>query len=201
MSMSTTSTDSVDQEDMLGLQAGREVCLDRLMERHGGRLFRYLVRVLQDETEAQEVAQETFVRVFLHRARFEVGQRFSGWLYSIATNLGRDVLRRRQTRRSHAVSVMEGAALRTELGGGGEAGGDPHGELARRERGELVREAIGGLAEDLREVVILSEYEGLSHAEIGEVVGCSAKAVEMRLYRGRQVLRERLRPLMGDGAE
>ncbi|MFM1945300.1 MAG: hypothetical protein RI897_4282, partial [Verrucomicrobiota bacterium] len=81
--MSTTSTDSVDQEDMLGLQAGREVCLDRLMERHGGRLFRYLVRVLQDETEAQEVAQETFVRVFLHRARFEVGQRFSAWLYSI----------------------------------------------------------------------------------------------------------------------
>ncbi len=198
MTMSTTSTDSIDHEDMLGLQAGREVCLDRLMERHGGRLFRYLARVLQDEVEAREVAQETFVRVFLHRASFDSRQRFSGWLYRIATNLGRDVLRRRQTRRSHAASVMEGVALRTELGGGGEVGEDPHGELAQRERGELVREAIGELSEDLREVVLLSEYEGLSHAEIGVVLGCTAKAVEMRLYRGRQVLREKLRPLLAD---
>ena len=78
---------------MAQLAAGHDAALNDLMERHGEKLFHYLVRSLQDEAEAADVAQETFVRVYQNRAKFKTDAKFSTWLYTIATNLVRDRFR------------------------------------------------------------------------------------------------------------
>src|SRR5260221_12627521 len=83
-------TDEQDRNDMARLAAGHDAALNSLMERHGERLFHYLLRQLNNETDAADLAQESFVRVYQNCARFRTAQRFSSWLYAIATNLLRD---------------------------------------------------------------------------------------------------------------
>lgn len=177
---------------MAQLAAGHGPALDQLMERHAERLFHYLVRALQNEDDAADLAQETFVRVFQHRARFDPRQKFSTWLYAIASNLVRD--RYRWRKRHPQVSLdAENEATGNDFG---ESLPDPApsaGEMAqRKERAEAVRLAVAALPEQLRVPLILSEYEEKSHAEIGVILQCSAKAAEVRIYRARRQLRASL---------
>jgi len=189
--MQAEGTDQLDRDDMARLVAGHDGALNSIMERHGERLFHYLLRQVNNELDAADLAQETFVRVFQNRTRFKPEQRFATWLYAIATNLLRD--RFRWIKRHPEVSLEKpndaGATLEDTLP---DVTASP-GELAeRRERAEEVRRAVQALPEELRTPLILFEYEGLSHAEIGAVLGCSAKAVEVRLYRARGQLRKQL---------
>src|ERR1041385_7972682 len=91
--MNEPGTEQQDSSDMQRLVNGNDAALNNLMERHGERLFHYLIRQLQNEEDAGDVAQETFVRVYQHRAKFDPRQKFSTWLYTIATNLVRDRLK------------------------------------------------------------------------------------------------------------
>src|SRR5436853_4317643 len=86
----------LDQADMERLASGRDSALNSLMERHAGKLVNYLVRCLQNEEDAADTAQETFVRVYQNRSRFDPRQKFSTWLYAIATNLVKDRYRYRE---------------------------------------------------------------------------------------------------------
>ncbi len=177
---------------MAQLAAGHEASLNELMERHGQRLFHYLIRMLRDESDAEDLAQETFVRVYQNRAQFDSTRRFSTWFYAIATNLARDRLRWRE--RHPQVSLEQELpgteqSLRDVLP---EPGADPGQATVAAERAELVRRAVGALPEELRVPLMLAEYEAQSHAKIGAILNCSPKAVEMRIYRARQQLREAL---------
>lgn len=182
-----------DRADMERLVQGEERALDRLMSRHSGRLYAYLFRLLQNVGDAEDLAQETFVRVFEHRHRFDPGREFGSWLYTIATNLVRD---RYRWRSRHPEAPLPDPASGHPGEGWGEDGWDPGpvpGQgLVEEERSLAVRRAIAHLPTELREAVILAEFEERSHAEIGEILGCSAKAVEMRVYRARQALRQAL---------
>lgn len=181
---------------MARLAAGHDAALDDLMGRHGERLFHYLVRALQNEDDAADLAQETFVRVHRNRRKFDPRQKFSAWLYAIATNLCRDRLRWR-ARHPHVSLQAEPADGSPGLGETlPSATGSPAEELAAAERIETVRRAVQNLPEDLRLPLILAEYEDQSCAEIASVLKCTAKAVEMRLYRARQQLRARLADLL-----
>src|SRR5688572_32496688 len=87
-SMNAPSGDDLDELDaanMTRLATGHDVALNALMEGHGERLFHYLLRCLQNEDEAADLAQETFVRVYQHRAKFDARKKFSTWLYAIAS--------------------------------------------------------------------------------------------------------------------
>lgn len=113
--MTDAGPDAQDTEDMVRLAAGHDAALNELMERHGEKLFHYLIRCLQDEEEEADLAQETFVRVYQHRAKFDSGQKFSTWLYTIASNLVRD--RHRWRARHPQVSLnAEHEETGTELG-------------------------------------------------------------------------------------
>jgi len=185
------NTDQEDREDMERLSEGHDAALNRLMGRHSERLFHYLLRQLNNESDAAELAQETFVRVYHHRARFDPRQKFSTWLYAIATNLVRDRFRWHQRHPQVSLDAErgEGGAILETLPDGAASASE---QMAAEERAVEVRAAIESLPDDLRSPLILSEYEGLSHAEIGAVLNCSAKAVETRLYRARNHLRKRL---------
>ncbi len=188
--------DELDLADMGRLASGQDAALNDLMDRHGGKLFHYLIRCLQDEDDAADLAQETFVRVYRQRAKFDPGQKFSTWLYAIASNLVKDRYRYR-TRHPQVPLDAEKRAARGDFGEN-QAGHEPLPDqaLEAEERAEAVRRAVAGLPEELRTPLVLSEYEELSHAEIGAILSCSAKAVETRLYRARKLLRTVLRSLL-----
>jgi RNA polymerase sigma-70 factor, ECF subfamily len=184
-------TDEHDREDMARLAGGHDSALSVLMDRHGARLFHYLLRQLNNETEAADLAQETFVRVYQNAGCFRPEQRFSTWLYTIATNLLRDRFRwhKRHPQISLEAETTTGAALKETMA---DSAASPSEQAENSERAEEVRRAVQGLPAELRTPLILFEYEGLSHAEIAAVLNCSAKAVELRLYRARGHLRKQL---------
>ena len=192
------STDQEDRQDMARLNAGHDTALNALMDRHSERLFHYLVRQLNNESDAADLAQETFVRVYHHRARFDPGQKFSTWLYAIATNLLRDRFRwhKRHPQVSLDAEREENSSILDALPDGAAS---PSEQISAEERAAEVRAAIESLPEELRTPLILSEYEELSHGEIGAVLNCSAKAVETRLYRARNHLRKRLTGILQRG--
>jgi RNA polymerase sigma-70 factor (ECF subfamily) len=168
------------------------------MDRHSLRLFHYLLRTLQSEEDAADLGQETFVRVYQHRAEFDGERRFTNWLYTIASNLARDRLRwraRHPTVSLDAEAATSGQSLRDALP---DNSASPVHSAQAKESGELVRQAIADLPEELRLPLILAEYEDRSHAEIGAILGCTPKAVEMRIYRARHELRRQLAPLLAN---
>lgn len=190
------NTDELDVQDMNRLAAGHDDALKSLMERHAGKLFNYLVRCLQNEDDAADAAQETFVKLYQHRTRFDSGQKFSTWLYTIAANLVKDRYRWRSRHplvSLDAESNATGDNFRDSLPGNGPL---PHEVVQARERSETVRRAVAALPEELRQPLILSEYEERPHAEIAVILGCSPKAVETRIYRARQQLRVSLGKLL-----
>jgi len=190
--MNAPSPDEQDAQDMARLIAGHDAAMNDLMERHAEKLFHYLVRSLQDEQDAADLAQETFVKIYQSRARFDARQKFSTWLYAIASNLVRDRFRWR-SRHPQVPLDAENEATGHSFGGTlSESGPSPSESVQAEERAEAVRRAVAALPEELRLPLILAEYEERSQAEIGEILGCTAKAVELRIYRARQQLRASL---------
>lgn len=197
--MTAPSDDDRDRISMARLTEGQEAGLDDLMERHGKRLLNYLVRSLQDEDEATDLAQETFVRVYQNRARFDARHKFSTWLYTIASNLVRD---RYRWRARHPQVSLD--AQNEESGTGlvdrmADASSTPSDSLQSSERAEAVRRAVAALPEELRQPLILAEWEDKAQAEIAAILGCTVKAVETRIYRARKQLRETLVMLLERG--
>lgn len=185
----TPAPQETDSADMLALQRGEELALNRLMDRWQTPLRSFLYRWTQNEQDALDLAQETFVRVYQHRGRFRFGGRFSTWMFQIALNLARDHARRVKRRPTESLETAPEQA----------SGITPGSQAADAERATVVRAAIAGLPGDLREAVLLSEYEDKSHAEIAEIVGATPKAVETRLYRAREHLRQTLARYLRDG--
>ncbi len=190
--MTSRSTEDQDRVDMQRLASGHDAALSDLIHRHGESLFRYLVRALQNDADAADLAEESFVRVYQNAHRYHPGQKFSTWLYAIATNLVRDRFRWRI--RHPEVSADFAAEDSGESWLHGLPGRDPAPDenLQAAERADAVRKAVAELPEDLRTPFILAEYEGLTHAEIASIAGGTSKSVEMRIYRARKQLRARL---------
>jgi len=179
-----------DLQQMQQLQAGDDLALNALMERWKSPLIAFILRYLGNREDAIDLAQETFVRVYEHRHSFKGHAKFSSWLFSIAANLCRNQLRWRS--RHPAVSLdaedEDGEPRQHEDGGPSPADDALQSELAH-----AVQREIQSLPHDLRVAMILSVYEERSHGEIAEVLKCSPKAVESRLYRARETLREALK--------
>jgi RNA polymerase sigma-70 factor (ECF subfamily) len=184
--------DERDRADMSRLVAGQNVALNDLMERHGEKLFHYLIRCLQNEDDAADLSQETFARIYQHRKKFDQRQKFSTWLYAVASNLVRDHYRWHSRHPQVSLEAKGDDAVGDLAETLPEQKPSPSEKIQADERTDAVRRAVAGLPEELRVPLILAEYEERSQAEIGEILGCTAKAVETRIYRARQQLRLRL---------
>jgi RNA polymerase sigma-70 factor (ECF subfamily) len=193
MSMATEA-DALDRADMERLAAGHDAALNDLMERHATPVFRFLCRMLGNEDDANDLAQETFVRVFQARAKFRSNEKFSTWLFTIAANLARNQIRWRG--RHSKVSLDADTGLSEEPLANVLPATDaaPSEQALRRERVAAVRAAVGQLPAELREAIVLCEWEEKSVAEAAAIVEATPKAVESRLYRARQTLRDALKP-------
>jgi len=155
----------LDREAMERLAAGEDLALNGIMERWKRRLVSYLYRLTGNEAAALDLAEETFVRVYQGRMIFRKEKPFATWLFGIAANLARNHLR---WRHRHPSLPMEEAL-------GVTSGENPARDAETSEREKAVRTAIASLPHDLRESLVLDEYEGLSHAEIAAIAGCSPR--------------------------
>jgi RNA polymerase sigma-70 factor, ECF subfamily len=191
--MDTVDPDALDRADMERLVAGQGAALNALMDRHATSVFHFLCRMLGNEDDANDLAQETFARLYRARDSFRLEQRFSTWLFTIAGNLARNQLRWR-SRHPNLSLEAEADATDQTLGDTLPAGEASPGEAAdAAERAQAVRAAVQRLPDDMREAIVLCEWEELSLAEAAAVLNTTAKAVESRLYRARNLLRERLK--------
>ena len=190
--MHATNCDEQDAQDMTRLAGGHDAALNDLMDRHAERLFHFLVRSLQNETDAADLAQETFVKIFQNRAKFDPQQKFSTWLFTIANNLVRDRYRwrsRHQQVSLDAENDQTESSLKDTLAAPEPA---PDQRMQTDERADEVRKAVAALPVELKQPLILAVYQDLPQAEIATILKCSVKAVETRIYRARQQLRAAL---------
>jgi RNA polymerase sigma-70 factor (ECF subfamily) len=177
---------------MVRLIGGDDLALDELMDRWQKPLHSFILRYVGNHADSIELAEETFVRVYLHRSRFNFKSKFSTWLLAIATNLCRHHARWRM--RHQAISLDDAASI-------DEVSDEylfispeeiPSALAERSELAKLVKEEIAKLPHDLKTVVLLFAYDNLSYDEIGKILGCTPKAVETRLYRVRKLLTKKL---------
>lgn len=178
-----------DAADMACLCRGEDEAMARLMRRHAARLHGVIARMLKDWNEATDVVDETFVKVYQHRQRFNLEARFTTWLYTIALNLARNRLRHR-ARQPEIVSLEELDEDELESQQrvpAREPAPDVH--LEHEEEMRCIEDSLTALPPQLRDPVRLFAYDELSQIEIGSLLHCSAKAVESRLYHARKQLR------------
>lgn len=171
-----------DDELMRRVAAGDAEATRQVVGSHLGRITAFAARTLNDRTEAEDVAQETFMRLWTHAARWEPGRaRLTTWLHRVALNLCLD----RRARRPHVAldDVPAPAAAGTDVAAALQAE-----DVTRHVRAEVMQ-----LAERQRVALVLSHYQGLSSAETADVMGITVEAVESLLARARRTLRERLR--------
>ncbi len=189
-----------DEAVMLELQQDRDEGLDELYRRHYRGVFLFLVRMLRDRHLAEDLLQETFIRVYNNRRTWVPRSKFTSWLYRIARNLSIDEKRRYWNRLVQADSQT--ANLNSDYGSGTllertEADGDDARELACQARDEeRIREAIHTLSDEQREVMILNKYHGMAYAEIAEILDVTPESVKQRAYRAHLKLRELLAPVL-----
>lgn len=194
-------TPTEDRELMRRVKAGDEVALGALMERWELPVKRVIARIVFNAGEAEELAQETFVRLWTQREKFRADAEFRPWIFSIAVNLARNRLR--WWRRRPSVSLEEWSETKGEgrVANGVRTEESGSRVLEREERAAAVRDAVSALPLELREALVLFHYEELSQAEIATTLGCSVKTVETRVARAREKLRTVLRRSGGVGEE
>ncbi len=191
------SRKNLDERTMVTLvrraQAGEQAAFSVLVQAHADRIFNYLLRMVGDREEAEDLAQETFLRAWQSMNRFRGGAAFSTWLYRIATNLAIDALRRRK-RRGHEESLDQ--PLEHE-------NGEQHRDLPDPDRppdeqviaGELqqiVWAAIGKMSPKLRAVLIMYDFEQLTYEEIAQALRVPLGTVKSRLFNARKQLKSLL---------
>jgi RNA polymerase sigma-70 factor (ECF subfamily) len=185
---------ATDTECMLRLACGEDLALNELMARWSDRVVAFLFRMTGRRETAVDLAQETFVKLYQARHRYRPQGRFSTYLFAIASNLARN--HARWLTRHPTVSLDATAPDGTDhYPEPADSGNTPAEAALAREKSAAVNAAILALPVDLREALTLLVYEDMGYAEIAQLSGCTAKAVETRIYRARMILREKLKDL------
>jgi RNA polymerase sigma-70 factor (ECF subfamily) len=180
---------------MLAFRSGDAAAFDALFQRWSGPLLRYLERMLRDAGSAEDLVQEVFLRVHGARERYAPEARFSTWLYRIATNLALNELRRPRHRQPHRSRDEEGGPTLVSEQARPEVVVD-----ARRLAARVERE-LESLPEKQRAALCLTAVEGLSYAEVAEVLAVSEQAVKALVHRARSALVLQLREDAGRTGE
>lgn len=177
-----------DSELVRRARAGEQRAFSLLMGRHKHWVYRFVRRYVGDADEAYDVTQDAFVAAMSNLHRYDAGRPFDAWLRRIALNKCRDRARREAVRRAFGLSRR--GPEETEAVADPAVGADR--TLAAGSALKALDQAIAALPAALKEPLVLTVLEGLSQKEAGETLGLSAKAVEVRVYRAKRQLAERL---------
>jgi RNA polymerase sigma-70 factor (ECF subfamily) len=182
------------------IKLGDMRAFEMLVVKYQRRIERLIGRMVRDSDLVQDIAQETFIRAYRAIPQFRGESAFYTWLYRIAVNtakkalvdLKRDPLVTESSRLGRDEEGEETSRLENELSDGE----TPDALLASRQVAAAVNSAIEDLSEDLRQAITLREIEGLSYEEIAGVMNCPIGTVRSRIFRAREAITERLRPLL-----
>lgn len=190
----------IDAQLVERVKAGDRQAFGLLVTKYERRVLRLLSRFIRDQAEMEDVAQEAFIKAYRALPQFRGESAFYTWLYRIAVNTAKNYLAT-QGRRPISMSQLQSADA--EEGESFDAGdvvedtNTPDAVLHSRQVAETVNAAIEALPPDLRTAITLREIEGLSYEEIAEAMSCPIGTVRSRIFRAREAIAERLRPLLG----
>lgn len=188
-----------DAQMMLRFRAGDLGAFETLFLRHSRAIVNFAYRFVRNREIAEELAQDIFLRVHDAAPMYRAEARFTTWLYRIATNVCLNELRRPRYRMTHqSVDDPEGEpdGRTMELADSRRSG--PEIAMKRKEIAGILREALGQLPEKQRMAFVLNKYQGLSYAEVSEILQMSEKAVKSLIHRAKEALAIRLKPMMAD---
>ncbi len=176
-------------------QAGDRRAFDLLVLKYQQRVVSLIGRYIRDQTEALDLAQETFIKAYRALPSFRGESAFYTWLYRIAVNTVKNHLMA-QGRRPPGEDLDAETAEQTDTGGRLRENATPEGHLLTDEIARTVQAALAALPEELRTAIVLRELDGLSYEEIAQVMDCPIGTVRSRIFRAREAVDRRLRPLL-----
>ena len=194
---------TIDDADLLLVERakrGDQKAFEMLVIKYQRRIERLIARMVRDVDLVQDIAQESFIRAYRAMPQFRGDSAFYTWLYRIAVNtakkalvdLKRDPLVTESARAGANDDDDETSRVEREL----TDGETPESVLASKEIAQAVSAAMAALSDDLRQAVSLREIEGLSYEEIAELMNCPIGTVRSRIFRAREAIAQRLRPLL-----
>jgi RNA polymerase sigma-70 factor (ECF subfamily) len=187
-----------DEDLMVLVQEGKSQAFDELVGRYKNKLYTYLYRLLGDAGEAEEFAQETFVKAYVHADKYRTIARFSTWLYTIATNLVRNRLRNIK-RRPSMVSLWSGNQDAEDDGRWLDIRDDsqrPDEDMERSNLRDVIQQAIDRIPAKYRPAFVLREIDDLSYEEIAAVTGLRLGTVRSRINRARAHFKRLVAPIV-----
>ncbi len=190
------SEQETDQELVRRVQKGDKRAFDLLVIKYQHKIAKLISRYIRDADEVQDVAQEAFIKAYRALANFRGESAFYTWLYRIAINTAKNHLMA-QGRRPPGSDVEIEDALITEEGAEALSDNDtPEGLALTDEIERVILDAIEALPEELRTAITLRELEGLSYEEIAEAMSCPVGTVRSRIFRAREAIDAKLKPLI-----
>lgn len=189
--------DEADQQLVQRVQAGDKSAFNLLVTKYQHRVLKLVGRFVNDAAEAEDVAQEAFIKAYRALASFRGDSAFYTWLYRIAINTAKNALvsnRRRPVDFNLDLQDPEQYDRHAKL----KEADTPEGVLLTEEIREVVEKAMEQLPEDLRTAIVLRELEGLSYEEIAEAMDCPVGTVRSRIFRAREAIDRKLKPLLDE---
>ena len=189
------ATEQSDLELVRRVQRGERGAFDLLVLRYQHKVVKLVARLLRDPAEAEDVAQEAFVKAYRAIGSFRGDSAFYTWMYRIAVNTARNTMASRQRRPldyEADLSESEQSVVESRM----RHGDTPEAAALSEEIHRTVNGAIEALPEDLRTAIVLREVEGLSYEEIAEAMDCPVGTVRSRIFRAREAIDRSLKPLL-----
>lgn len=188
-----------DEDLMLALKGGDESAFAELMRRHRGPIVNYVNRLIGDRDRAEDLAQEVFLRVYRHAGTYRVTARFTTWLYTIASNLGKNELRNRARRRNVSMDDSPYELKQDDYHLGTRQDFlQPDRITDLNDRQRKVRTAIDALPEHFRIMLVLRDLEGFAYEEIASMLDLPLGTVKSRINRARLEFKKQVEPLLTD---
>ncbi len=176
------------------LREGDMAALAILVEKYKRLVYRVAVQITKNHEDANDVMQDTFLKVYESIHSFRKDAAFETWLYRIVVNHATNLVKRRERRRESPLSGTSEMEIHPDLRRATDLANNPQLHLERKERQRWVTQAVNSLPLKQRTVVILHEFEGLTHPEIASILNCSEGTVRSRLHYARHKLKDLLKP-------
>jgi RNA polymerase sigma-70 factor (ECF subfamily) len=196
-----TTEREIDQLLVERVQRGDKKAFELLVSKYQRKLLRLVSRLVHDQAEAEDVVQEAFIKAYRAMANFRGDSAFYTWLYRIGINTAKNYLVTQGRRAPTSTDAdIEEAETFVDADGLRDIN-TPESLLATKQIAATVNSAMASLPEELRNAITLRELEGLSYDEIAEVMSCPIGTVRSRIFRAREAIADKLRPLIGTSIE
>jgi len=198
VSSHTKNSEQLDEDLVLRVQQGDKSAFDFLVIKYQHKIIQLVNRYVKDPSEAQDVAQEAFIKAYRALGNFRGDSAFYTWLYRIAINTAKNYLVSRSRRSSdYQVDIQDAEALENAPQLQGME--TPERLLLNQEIIDTIKTVIEKLPDEMRTAIMLREFEGMSYEEIAETMDCPVGTVRSRIFRAREAIDNKLNPLLEHG--